>query len=87
MAFQKTITHPVPLIGPTEFNAYVKVITVGGSKEVMTIALQYLKDSSIGELIQTKSFDFSPDLDGPNPIKQAYLHLKTLPEFSNAVDC
>ena len=27
------------------------------------------------------------DLDGPNPIKQAYEYLKTLPEFSNATDC
>jgi len=27
------------------------------------------------------------DLDGPNPIKQAYLHLKTLPEFADAIDC
>jgi len=27
------------------------------------------------------------DLEGPNPIKQAYLHLKSLPEFADAVDC
>jgi hypothetical protein len=27
------------------------------------------------------------DLNGENPIKQAYLHLKTLPEFADAVDC
>lgn len=27
------------------------------------------------------------DLNGENPIKQAYDHLKTLPEFSGAVDC
>jgi hypothetical protein len=27
------------------------------------------------------------DITGPNPIKQAYQFLKTLPEFSNAVDC
>ena len=26
-------------------------------------------------------------IDGDNPIRQAYLHLKTLPEFANAVDC
>jgi hypothetical protein len=34
---------------------------------------------------QVLSCDYN--LDGPNPIKQAYLHLKTLPEFSDAVDC
>jgi hypothetical protein len=27
------------------------------------------------------------DMDGENPVRQAYLHLKTLPEFANAVDC
>lgn len=27
------------------------------------------------------------DLDGPNPIAQAYLHLKSLPEFADATDC
>jgi hypothetical protein len=26
-------------------------------------------------------------LDGDNPIKQAYDHLKTLPEFAGATDC
>jgi hypothetical protein len=27
------------------------------------------------------------DLDGENPIRQAYLHLKSLPEFAGATDC
>ena len=27
------------------------------------------------------------DIEGVNPIKQAYEHLKTLPEFEGAVDC
>jgi hypothetical protein len=26
-------------------------------------------------------------IDGENPIKQAYAHLKTLPEFTGATDC
>ena len=26
-------------------------------------------------------------LDGDNPIRQAYMHLKTLPEFAGATDC
>jgi hypothetical protein len=26
-------------------------------------------------------------LEGENPIKQAYKHLKTLPEFASATDC
>ena len=27
------------------------------------------------------------DLNGTNPIAQAYAHLKTLPEFADAIDC
>lgn len=27
------------------------------------------------------------DIEGKNPIAQAYAHLKTLPEFADAVDC
>lgn len=27
------------------------------------------------------------ELDGKNPIKQAYEHLKTMPDFSGATDC
>lgn len=34
-----------------------------------------------------KQFSCNYDLNGENPIKQAYLHLKTLPEFADAVDC
>jgi hypothetical protein len=35
----------------------------------------------------TKTRDLADLGGGPNPIKQAYLHLKTLPEFEGAEDC
>ena len=35
----------------------------------------------------SKEYEFSVDLEGPHPIKQAYLYLKTLPEFADAIDC
>ena len=34
-----------------------------------------------------ESLGCSYDLNGDNPIKQAYEYLKTLPEFSGATDC
>lgn len=34
-----------------------------------------------------RTFQMTYDIDGENPVRQAYLHLKTLPEFANAVDC
>jgi hypothetical protein len=33
------------------------------------------------------SYSCAYDINGENPIKQAYLHLKTLPEFATATDC
>jgi len=39
--------------------------------------------AAIGDTAYTCAYD----LGGPNPIAQAYLHLKTLSEFANAVDC
>ena len=35
----------------------------------------------------TKTYSCAYDINGENPIKQAYLYLKTLPEFASATDC
>ena len=45
--------------------------------------VSFTKDIKLAE----RSYSFSANLDGPNFIKQAYLYLKTLPEFSDATDC
>jgi hypothetical protein len=33
------------------------------------------------------TYECEYDIAGDNPIKQAYLYLKTLPDFAGAVDC
>jgi hypothetical protein len=80
--FDGSMTIPIGDLSST-FDAYVKVLTVAGSKTDLTALILFLTDNLSFE----KSFTFVPDLDGPNFIKQAYLHLKTLPEFADAVDC
>lgn len=60
-------------------------------------SIQYAKDSvefgvwfcaSKGqEIFRSESFSAPYDIDGPDPFKQAYEHLKTLPEFEIAEDC
>lgn len=87
MALQQFITHDVRLIGPTKFNAYIKVSSVAGGKENMAAEVHYLKDNASGDLIKVENYNFEPDIDGDNFIKQAYHYLKTLPEFSDATDC
>jgi hypothetical protein len=82
MAFQQSFSFN----GINVSDGYIKVSFVAGGKNKLAAQLDY----SVGQqfqVVQTKSVDFIPDMDGGNFIKQAYQFLKTLPEFSDAVDC
>ena len=67
-------------------NCYVRVSNVNVSKVEGGARVVFLKTAS-GGILQEVYYTFSYDLEGPNPIKQAYLYLKILPEFADAVDC
>jgi hypothetical protein len=43
--------------------------------------------SQSGDQLEERPYFFQYDITGENPIKQAYLYLKTLPEFATATDC
>jgi len=67
-------------------NCYIKINSTHTTKSFGTAFVQFLsvdKSSVFEEL----PYQFAYDITGENPIKQAYLHLKTLPEFLNATDC
>lgn len=96
MALQKTIKvsgnaslfgdgfniHSIQL--EKQIDSYIKVSNVNGNKNNIQFNVSYFNDDvEIG----IKTFNFTPTLDGDNFIKQAYLHLKALPEFADAVDC
>lgn len=65
--------------------AYIVVYSVEGTKQLLTIVV-HIRGKAIAV---TKLYKFQPTVDenSPNFIKQAYLYLKTLPEFADAVDC
>jgi len=67
-------------------NAYVKIERVNGSKTQVQ-AKYVVYSTKDGEIVEEKYCDFIPDMDGANFIKQAYEHLKTMPEFAGATDC
>jgi hypothetical protein len=67
-------------------DAYIKVAHVSNTKEFAVVTYKFFK-AQLGRELEERIVQFSLDLDGPNPIKQAYLHLKTLPEFADAIDC
>ena len=66
-------------------NVIATVKSMNGAKEEMVADVLY-KSENIS-FIRSFLIPLSV-LDGsPNFIRQAYLHLKTLPEFANATDC
>jgi hypothetical protein len=64
-------------------DAYIKVASVAGDKNSVVAHVIIVS----GDYLSHRNESFVPNLDGPNFIKQAYEHLKTLPEFANATDC
>jgi hypothetical protein len=67
-------------------NAYCKIYEISGSKENInfSVGISAQKDS---EKLDAAFYSFVPKLDGQNFIAQAYIHLKTLPEYAGATDC
>lgn len=65
---------------------YIKVVSVSGNKETLTASVSFSLEKTTAPLA-VKDYQFTLELEGPNPIKQAYEYLKTLPEFADAVDC
>jgi hypothetical protein len=73
-------------------SAYVKIAQIQIiSKNSFNLEVHFYasqpKEVSLQPIFVKNSFIAFYDLNGPNPIKQAYLHLKSLPEFADAVDC
>lgn len=81
MALSITFTHH----GVTVTNGYLKVSQYGGDKEKLNFEVDY-KAASDQLPLKKEQFTCSLNLNGNNPVAQAYEHLKTLPEFSAAED-
>ena len=67
--------------------AYGQATSVSVTKAGGTAHLIVYSDSNKASVVEARFVEFSYDISGDNPIKQAYEHLKTLPEFSDATDC
>lgn len=86
MALSKTLTKTVRgFDGEVVANdVYFKVSSISGDKYTLSFLVTGVSD---GVQVHSTNYVFEPELDGDNFIKQAYEHLKTLPEFADAVDC
>lgn len=84
MAIKKTIDFK----GITVEQAYVRVVmpTISpGNTRFEFVA--YTMATPEAETLTAKAYEAPYDLLGPNPIEQAYEHLKTLPEYEGCIDC
>ena len=84
MALQMTMTTPQ---GFEAVDAYHRVENVSLiSKSKIQFSIVSYKDDVTDTSFASDSKSADYDLDGDNPIKQAYVYLKTLPEFADATD-
>jgi hypothetical protein len=69
-------------------NAYIKITQVSGSKTSLQLTVTIFADDK-ASIVELKSYQFIPSVtnDSTNFIEQAYVSLKTLTEFKDAVDC
>ena len=81
MALSKTIDYK----GVTIADAHHRVWAVTLSKTQISFGLG-IHASADADMIDSTSHTCAYDIAGDNPIKQAYKHLKTLPEFAGAAD-
>ena len=74
--------------GITVPNSYCRVEAVSliNKEEIKFHVRSYVSTQGV-PFFKEEVLSCEYELNGDNPIKQAYLYLKTLPEFSDAEDC
>lgn len=91
MAITKTIETDS---GLTVENAYIRIGNYNGTKENFIFNINFYKNKQAYEegkeiITASKQYSFQPSYSSgaENFIKQAYLFLKTLHDYSDAEDC
>ena len=84
MALSKTTTSPQGFEATSAYHRVEGVSLITNAS--MTFRVRVYKDVSF-PAFGDDGFVCAYDITGENPIKQAYLYLKTLPEFASATDC
>jgi hypothetical protein len=85
MALKKSVITPQ---GFSAVDAYYKVgnVTIADKNRIV-FNVEAAKSKEEKNIFSVLSFECAYRLEGNNPIAQAYAHLKTLPEFADAIDC
>lgn len=85
MAIEKTVETPQGFEANGAYHR-VEFVALQGKTHLRFSVLSYKnKDATVA--FDQKALMCEYNLYGENPIKQAYLYLKTLPELNGAIDC
>lgn len=88
MALSMNVVRNVPLAGDIAVDAYIRVESLLMTKASASAVALWRHNDGDGISFDRTEFDFAPDLASPdNAIRQAYIHLKSMPEFAGATDC
>ena len=71
-------------------DAYIAITHIEGNKDLLVVIVGVYTDSEKIARLITKVYEFIPDtstMSTPNFYVQAYEYMKTLPEYSGAIDC
>jgi hypothetical protein len=68
-------------------NGYIRVGEIYGTKNTISFQVQY-KSNREGEVLILENYTFTPSvaIGSKNFIKQAYVYMKTLPQFADGED-
>ncbi len=86
MALRKTIDTAFGVSVPDAYHRVEAVVLT--HKDRMNFHVRGYVNAEVDPFfMETVLMGIGYDLDGPNPIQQAYEYAKTLAEFSGAIDC
>jgi len=84
MAIKKSLTLENGLVAK---NAYIRIINVSITNKQHAVANLSFGVDETAMPFQHKTIPFAYNLQGENAWKQAYTHIKLLPEYEDAIDC
>lgn len=85
MALKKTLNTAFDVEVIDAYHRVEQVVLL--SKESFAFRLRSYKNAESKIAFADVGFEAAYDIDGKNPIAQAYEHLKSLEEFKDFVDC
>ncbi len=87
MALKMNVSVPVVTQSVVFQDAYCSACSISGSKDAMSVNVE-MRTERGGDVILMRSYAFPYDLAvSDNAFRQAYIYLKTLPDFAGATDC